>query len=1663
MESKKTENNDNSNDKDKKPEKEEPKETNKDNLAEEDNLFLNFLKNAFMNEQANTDDKDKDKDKEKPKESKTIKTFSKLNNTESSFLSASITKLKNGDDMDIMTELMLLCEQLSLSSDQIGDNPNMPKLLEEICKNLEKLYLPEIIIYSLQCINYILDINPGLTSVLKRIGAIPKIVILISAMEDTTCLESIVSIFEKISFENSFLLLENNVFLSLLNVIDFLGSPQRKSIMKICQNISANTLTYKQFDTYIKPALEPLCYLTKFSEDNSVVNEKAIIIYHNIILVLNQGYYFNSNPEIENELSKYSFMDNFCEILKKYFIESNKKITADIVKKILKIINVIFKVSKKETDKLLSLNFLEIVVEIIHHEFNDVISNDNNKITISKSDSDNVINTAKSSASFLTELFSLLTSLFPDKIKESTDDTKNKNEKKVKDEKILRKENEKYYNYLCINIIKPLVNNIINKSACSTLNNLVKLILVFSKTASKENIQNCINSKQMAQIVSKLLDTKYEPYVYDLISLLEIFMSKTPEHFIKNFIREGIIENIKNYDFNPKKSSENSKKKTKKKEKKESDNKDKDKDKENDSFSDILDNENNNEYSDGYIEMENENQNDDEYNNDNEEQNESGNEEDYLLNIGLKDKNKDNKDNKDSKDIKDEGKATDKEKEKEKDNIKQKDDKKDKEKDSNKIDKKVIKKEDEKNEKKDKDEKKEKEKDDKKEEKNDKDKDKKELKFDDIGVKSLLEQQKLLNDILEKTRKLKAQDYELMNQGKKIILETKIKDLVEKYLTDEKIKSYLDKIKFTELINLKDTLIKLEKELKNACDKKDEKEIKSVLEKILKILSEPKNEITLFELENSGILIGLCNYFEPIFKTQYDKLNIENDNELQKNINLSELLPNPLTINSLIFDRTKLFLECITENRNKLINYIKILEYSITSMNCFTMIIDDSQSNYNLNAYYNQTMRNVKKFDLRVIYSDSSYVEKIENNTEIDDSVFKGKLIEYNDALKSMKEVKFLLSENSVFDDMSSILLSNTNVTFVANENYDVTVVYFLNLKVNGKIEKFEINDEWGIRDLKKALLKKYGRTQGPLYFGSPIYFGLNYKKKVKEDKKEKEQKEETEKQIKGFIDYLAPFGSEIKSYEELLDFDKISFIKEYHTNIIYSKSLYEIKRLMPSLFLLSILYLSLKKYRALFNLNEEWFKNKKEWNDLFINSKVTLLISKASMDGSSVSKSSVPSWCKNLSIDCGFLTKYDARNLLFKVSFDPRRSLINLQNYLKSIDPNYPNEYNITLEKSMRLKIIVDRNKILDHGFTLLNDAVTSKFFGFLEFEYIGEIGNGLGPTLEFFHLVFEKLIEDKKLWYKTTDGSLYPNLGLNDNKEAIKLFKLLGYIIGRAIYDDRLMDIPLSRVLWNLLLERPVLLKDMEIIDKNLYKAVSDFKNLIKIKKDLIKNNPNISDEEIENKVLYNNKKLKDLDLYFTFPGYNDIELKEGGSDILLTMKNVEEYVNLIYDFIFYKGIDRVVTAFKEGFGLIYNLFNLKMFTSVELEEYICGSLEIKWDEDTLYENLKPEHGYTKKSRIFNDIIKFMCKLDKNGQREFLIFTTGTSRLPNGGFKALSPKLTIVKKTFDGKDSPDKYLPTVMTCQNYLKLPDYSSYEILESKLLLAMREGSKEFSLS
>ena len=328
-----------------------------------------------------------------------------MNKTNSdSLILKSLEKLKSGDDMDIMSELISLCDYLSLSDGVLGTNPNLGKLLEEVCKNLDKTYLPELVIYSLQCMNYILDLNPRLASILRKNNIIMKLINLINTMDDVTCLDSIVSAFEKISLNNAILLLENNAFFTLLNIIDFLGKNQRESVIKCCLNISFNVLNYKQYDVYIKPASNILSNLIQYREGitDAKMLEKIIDIYFNIVNNLkanikNEMAYSN---QLESELIKYNYFENFYDILTRYFVERDKKLNPELIKKILINIQTACTISSLAVDKYLSINLLNILVEIINLEFSNNQMNSNNSI-------DNTNST------FLTELFSVLISLFP--------------------------------------------------------------------------------------------------------------------------------------------------------------------------------------------------------------------------------------------------------------------------------------------------------------------------------------------------------------------------------------------------------------------------------------------------------------------------------------------------------------------------------------------------------------------------------------------------------------------------------------------------------------------------------------------------------------------------------------------------------------------------------------------------------------------------------------------------------------------------------------------------------------------------------------------------------------------------------------------------------------------------------------------------------------------------------------------------------------------------------------------------------------------------------------------------------------------------------------------------------------------------------------------------
>lgn len=72
----------------------------------------------------------------------------------------------------------------------------------------------------------------------------------------------------------------------------------------------------------------------------------------------------------------------------------------------------------------------------------------------------------------------------------------------------------------------------------------------------------------------------------------------------------------------------------------------------------------------------------------------------------------------------------------------------------------------------------------------------------------------------------------------------------------------------------------------------------------------------------------------------------------------------------------------------------------------------------------------------------------------------------------------------------------------------------------------------------------------------------------------------------------------------------------------------------------------------------------------------------------------------------------------------------------------------------------------------------------------------------------------------------------------------------------------------------------------------------------------------------------KVDDLALGFTLPGYPTIELKKGGKDCLVTIQNLDQYVNLVIYWILVEGVRRQFESFRDGFNSIFPIHHLKCF---------------------------------------------------------------------------------------------------------------------------------------
>lgn len=431
--------------------------------------------------------------------------------------------------------------------------------------------------------------------------------------------------------------------------------------------------------------------------------------------------------------------------------------------------------------------------------------------------------------------------------------------------------------------------------------------------------------------------------------------------------------------------------------------------------------------------------------------------------------------------------------------------------------------------------------------------------------------------------------------------------------------------------------------------------------------------------------------------------------------------------------------------------------------------------------------------------------------------------------------------------------------------------------------------------------------------------------------------------------------------------------------------------------------------------------------------------------------------------------------------------------------------EYRVGRLKHERIKVTRSEEHLLEQAIRVMKFHADRK--AVLEIEYVGEEGTGLGPTLEFYALVAAELqrkalaiwlcddmdehqlkMEERELdlgegkkppgFYVRRAGGLFPAPlppHTDEVRRASEMFRVLGIFLAKVLQDGRLVDLPLARPFLKLIVSPHLSEAEEPSLDRVL--SLDDFEEVHPVKggflkelralaqrKRAIENEPMLDREAKRRKIdelklcIHGTRcRVEDLALNFTVNppssvfDYEEMELVEGGADMDVTMDNVELYVQKCADFYLNTGIINQMRAFRDGFDRVFGLRSLRSYSPEEVQRLLSGEQCPEWTREDVLNYTEPKLGYNKDSPGFLRFVDVMVELNPQERKNFLQFATGCSSLPPGGLANLHPRLTVVRKV----ESGDGSYPSVNTCVHYLKLPEYSSAEILRERLLTAVNE--------
>lgn len=390
------------------------------------------------------------------------------------------------------------------------------------------------------------------------------------------------------------------------------------------------------------------------------------------------------------------------------------------------------------------------------------------------------------------------------------------------------------------------------------------------------------------------------------------------------------------------------------------------------------------------------------------------------------------------------------------------------------------------------------------------------------------------------------------------------------------------------------------------------------------------------------------------------------------------------------------------------------------------------------------------------------------------------------------------------------------------------------------------------------------------------------------------------------------------------------------------------------------------------------------------------------------------------------------------------------------------------------------------------------------VDVQYRGEEGTGTGPTDEFFCYLSKSLCGET-FWRENANVLMFPKpvseLSQEERERAGTSMRTLGRAVARAIVDDRLLDMPISRAFCRrFVLQRPLTLKHLAEIEPELAHSLrlilrreTRFEHLPagltlshadakhSVQKHSLQQEKQRSHEEArrvrrkrkreEGQSKMEGEKWND-DLEFRRCQQSEMmakQLDDAGPDEYnqqqhinlnaeVTWNTAGRYVREYVDHLLGQGVEPHCCALQHGIrDILEDPGVLQAFNEDELVQLLCGTCA-KWSYEELSRKMVFTHGFSSSSPQALWLLQVLTEMESSERRAFLQWLTGAPRLPPGGINALH-NITVVKKCTDlasFSQSVDCNLPSVQACSGYLKLPEFSSKAVLRERLHFAIREG-------